>query len=132
MHATLGYNIIFFFFICMKTANVFFKASKYETYDYQYIKAHTLILAHKKATRTWLRFNFEVYKCHLQCCELEWSVPCSACTCKLEQDKKCTISTLEFMTCWWVGWFWDVEKKEGPSFNDQAVYLVIIFLIHHF
>lgn len=36
----------------MKTANVFFKASKYETYDYQYIKAHTLILAHKKAIRT--------------------------------------------------------------------------------
>lgn len=36
----------------MKTANVFFKASKYETYDYQYIKAQTLILTHKKATRT--------------------------------------------------------------------------------
>lgn len=36
----------------MKTANVFFKAFKYESQDYQYIKARALIPAHKKAIRT--------------------------------------------------------------------------------
>lgn len=46
------------------------------------------------------------------------------CTCKHVQDKKkkkCTTSTLEFMTCWWAGWFWDVEcRKQGSSFNGHA------------